>query len=128
MAHLTLGELTSVIQQVQDHRNGMRLAQLRAMPGYGEDLLSRYKDVLPPGLYRSEVHRLRASEDAVLRGQYRAEAWTDLSRAYRDDDLNTVSRWESAMAAANARQAMRAEQARARALRARGMAGLGGLG
>lgn len=127
MAHLTMGELNAHRPVIRDHRatGNSRIAQLRSRPGYGEEMLERFRPVLPPGVYRDERNKLRDAQDRALRQNPRAFAWTQLVRAYRDDDIEAIRRWETSFEGAGARRSLRAGQARAESQRARGLAGFG---
>lgn len=131
MAHLTLGELASVRQRVQDHRNGyLNLSSVQRMPGYNENLLRSYGENIRPADFRAEVARLRAWEDAGLAFRPAARPWVELDRAYREDDIPAVRAWESTYNDATIRSYLNAVRRRDRDQRARlfGMNGISGVG
>ena len=129
MAHLTLGELTGARTIYQDHRDGVRrVQQLRYRPGYGESMLRQYDGVVPPDVLDAEIRRIRAIQDRGLAPA--AHAWTQLARAYQDDDVEAIRRWEASLDRTGARRYLNAVQARQRSQNRRffGINGMSGLG
>jgi hypothetical protein len=91
-----------------------KIRWLRRQPGYGETMLRRYWDVIPGPELTTEILRLRQAQDVAMGNDPRASAWTALTRAYVDDDMAAIRRWEAAVDNAGARRSLSFEQARER--------------
>ena len=121
MAHLTLGELRPALHAAA----GERLAQIQQTPGYGYDALRLHGTVLPRDLADAELLRLRQAEDTKTQGDPLTYALIQLRRAYEDDDIRVIRRWQAAVETAGGRRYLRAIEARNASYRDRGLAGLG---
>ncbi len=122
MAHLTINELVNPTAA----RAPERMQQIRARPGYGIAMLRAYKDVLPGWVLQAELERLYELQDRAAAPNPLAYAFTQLQRAYEEDDIPTIRRWETAVSTAGGRNYLRAVKARNRSYAARGIMGLGG--
>jgi hypothetical protein len=122
MAHLTLGEL----RPVHHAAAGARLAQVQAQPGYGFEALRQHSSVMPKDLADAELLRLRQLQDQGA--DPITYALNQLKRAYEDDDIRVIRRWQRVVENAGGRRYLRAIEARNASYRQRGIMGLNGLG
>jgi hypothetical protein len=105
-----------------------RLRQVRQRPGYGIPMLRQYQGTMHPGVLDVELLRLREQEDHRLSRDPITFSLTQLQRAYEDDDIPAIRRWENAVVTAGGRRYLEGVKARARSYRARGLQGVSGLG
>lgn len=128
MSYLTLGAgPNGGVLKDQRAEALKRLARFRQLPGYGPAMLRKYKELLPGPVYRAELQRLRNLEDRALTGNPKAFAYVQLRRAYEDDDIPAIRKWQSAVENAGGRAYLRAVAARSASYRARGI-GMDGVG
>jgi len=113
-----------------------RVGDLRKIPGYGQNVLSKFGSALPLDVYEAEMLRVKLQQERALAPDPTAYAFNMLKNAYEDHDQLNIQAWEDSLTRGGARRYL--NQVRAMAAKdqplgyttagfwdGRGMSGLG---